>query len=101
MKTRKYILKILLSAFVFIALHDFVIGYLDADTQVEIYVNKIEKIHLCKASVLHEHIHQSIMDIPDLNSAELSIDNRVWVFYTGNSFFASDFRLRLYRPPLA
>ncbi len=101
MKTKKLILKLLLSIFVAMAMHDLIVGYIDSDTQTELYMHKIEKIALCDASVLHELIHQVLMNTDHSNSTlihELHIKN--WVSYDVSNIFSSLLQYKLYRPPI-
>ncbi len=65
MKFRTLIMSLLISAFVFIAFHDYVVGYYDSDTQVELSYAHVSKQPLCNASTVHEIIHHSMVFYED------------------------------------
>lgn len=102
MKARKRILSILLSAFVFMAMHDFIIAHVDSDTQAELYMHKVENVPLCDASVLHELIHMTLMSVNQAPSCapEITI-SKTWGYCTIDNAFSSLLKHRLYRPPIA
>jgi hypothetical protein len=102
MKIKKQILGLLLSAFVFITFHDFIIGYIDADTQSELYLSKIEKVPLCESSTLHELIHHSLMttlfenrDCPYFDNINSSHFIDAFSYYHFLNYH------KLFRPPIA
>lgn len=102
MKVRKQILRLLLSAFIFVTVHDFVIGYVDADTQVDLYMHQAQQAPLCSASVIHELIHMSLISIE--SSCDISsylISEKTWVQTRKDNVFSSLFQHRLDRPPIA
>jgi hypothetical protein len=102
MKIRKQILTLLLSAFVFIVMHDFIIVKIDSDTQTELYMHKIENVTLCETSVLHELIHMSLIYVDQLSSSvNYMIDVKTLAFFEIDKTFSSHLRYRLYRPPIA
>ncbi len=102
MKTKKYILRALLSAFLFIVVHDFVLGYIDSDTQANIYMKKIDKVALCDATVLHELIHQALMSTDKISSLqEYEHYSKSWVSYDIDDAFSSLLKYIHLRPPIS
>ncbi len=102
MKTKKYILRALLSAFLFIVVHDFVLGYIDSDTQTTIYMKKIENTALCDVSVLHELIHQALMSTDKISSLqEYEQYSKTWVSYDIDDTFSSILKYIHLRPPIS
>jgi hypothetical protein len=101
MKIRRRVLGLLLTAFMFIVVHDFVIMDIDPDTQVELYMHKIDSSTLCESSNLHEHVHISMESI--FNSNELNryrFDAKSSLYFEEINpyiFFNYD---RLDRPPI-
>ena len=101
MKARKQILTLLLSAFVFIVMHDFIIVKIDPDTQAELYMHKVENIVLCETSVLHELIHQALMNVSQSSSSNIYMTyNKTWSYFDIDNTFSSLLKHRLYRPPI-
>jgi len=102
MKIRRGILTLLLNAFVFIAMHDYIIAHIDPDTQVELYMQEIDNTPLCDSSNLHEHVHSSMMTILELlQDSSYIYDNRLALYFEELNpyiFFNYD---RLDRPPIA
>lgn len=101
MKIKKWILKLLLSAFVFIVVHDFVMNQIDADTQTEIALYKMDKIPLCDASSLHELLHASMMVTPcrcDVKSYHDSY--KTHLYKEPKSPIFSTYINSLFRPPI-
>ncbi|HIP59558.1 MAG TPA: hypothetical protein EYH01_03920 [Campylobacterales bacterium] len=102
MKARKQILGLLLSAFVFIVMHDFIMVHIDPETQTELYMHKIENVALCETSTLHELIHQALMSTVQLFYSDTSIvSSKTWVSYEIDNTFSSRLKHKLYRPPIA
>ena len=102
MKAKKQILRVLLSAFLFIVVHDFVLGYINPDTQASISKNKIENITLCDASVLHELIHQALMSTDKISSVfDYEQYAKTWVSYDVDNTFSSLLKYIHLRPPIA
>ncbi len=100
MKTRKNILKVLLIAFVFVALHDFIMVYIDSDTQVELCLKKVKKIDLCNTSVIHELVHQSLVNIDQAPHILYDVHTKLWISYDINDILSSLQQHKLYRPPI-
>ncbi len=101
MKAKKQILGLLLSAFIFMAMHDFIIGYIDPDTQTELYMHQVKNQLLCEASVLHELIHQVLMTIEQISSPDIYFTyNKTWSYSDIDNTFSSLLKHRLYRPPI-
>ena len=61
MKFRSLTISLLLSAFVFVAFHDYVVGYYDSDTQIELSFSHVTEEPLCTATTVHEIIHHSMV----------------------------------------
>ncbi len=102
MKAKKHILKVLLSAFLFIVVHDFVLGYIDTDTQTNLYMQKIEEVALCcDTSLLHELIHQALMSTDKISSALWYEQySKTWVSYDIDKAFSSLLKYIHLRPPI-
>jgi len=101
MKIKKWILKLLLSAFVFIVVHDFVMNQVDPETQVELTLYKMEHIPLCDASSLHELLHASMIAIPCRCDAKGYHDSYKTHLYTEpkKPIFSTHLN-SLFRPPI-
>ena len=101
MKARKTVLGILISTFLFVAIHDFIIGYIDPDTQVELYMHKIEQVPLCESSSLHEHVHNTMMTTVEY--IESTLDHHTKKIYLTfeeiNQYIFFNYN-RLDRPPI-
>jgi Ni2+-binding GTPase involved in maturation of urease and hydrogenase len=100
MKFKSLILTLLLSAFAFVIIHDFVVQHYDADVQIETsYVHTHNKM-MCDASVLHEHIHSMMF---------YAIDSELYVVESVNfsptfledSQHTNTTSKALYRPPIS
>lgn len=70
-RARTLVLSVLLSAFTFFVIHDYVMVDVDADTQYELYYAQGDEIILDLPSQIHAHIH-ILLDVPHI---ELSVDN--------------------------
>lgn len=69
MKTaRVKILSVLLFAFTFFVIHDYVIVDVDADTQYELCYAQCDKSVLDLPSQIHDHIHV-LLAVPDMQAA--------------------------------
>ncbi|MGB5965739.1 MAG: hypothetical protein WBF77_13085 [Sulfurimonadaceae bacterium] len=69
MKTaRVKILSVLLFAFTFFVIHDYVMADVDADTQYELYYAQCDKTVLDLPSQIHDHIH-ILSDVPNTQTA--------------------------------
>ncbi len=100
MRMRKNILKVLLIAFVFVAMHDFIMVYVDSDTQVELCLKKVEKIDLCNTSVIHELVHQSLVNIDQAPPISYYEHLKLWVSYETDDSLSSLLQYKIYRPPI-
>ncbi len=103
MKARKLILRFLLGAFVFMAMHDFIVDYIDSDTQTELYMKNIDNnTILCETSQLHELIHQTLLEF--IYSSNLSINplsKHISLYQDRNDIYSFLLGHKLYRPPIA
>ena len=103
MKT--FVLTLLLSAFVFIVVHDYVISHVDNDTQTElVYLESghIDTEMLCDISKLHHHLHESF--IGTAYFGEFLLNDTVCKTFVQNytpTFTPFDLSHTLYRPPIA
>ncbi len=103
MKT--YILGILLSAFVFITVHDFVITYFDNDTQSELIMKAqgdIDAEQMCDISLVHESLHEMVLAtdlVVECGVETMLIPENISSSYT-LPYIGEVFQ-SLYRPPIA
>ncbi len=59
---KKFILSLLLSAFVFVSVHDYIIESIDHDTQSELYLYESGQIDaVCDVTKTHEILHESLI----------------------------------------
>ncbi len=102
---KRYILAVLLNAFVFITVHDFVLNSIDSDTQQELLLlenNELSQNGICDTSKLHHHLHESLISCQMQN--EDIMNDTVCKTYVNSykSRIIPDFTpLSLYRPPIA
>lgn len=62
-RARTLVLSVLLSAFTFFVIHDYVMVDVDADTQYELYYAQGDEMTLDLPSQIHAHIH-ILLDVP-------------------------------------
>ncbi len=58
---KKTVLSFLLGVFVFVALHDYVIGYIDESTQMELLIIDSQRVSadtVCSSSLAHYNLHE-------------------------------------------
>ncbi len=101
---KNFIMAILLGAFVFITLHDFILKSIDYDTQQEIVLldnNRISIDAICDTSKIHYHLHESLL------SFNISKDSLVGIMlfktYMGLVNFQKPLEFiifDIYRPPI-
>lgn len=101
MKFKKQILSILISTFVFMAMHDFIIGHIDTDTQAELYIHNMQNTPMCESSVLHEMIHMTLIGINQIRPFfDYSLSNTSLINDDILDRFISGLPCKLYRPPI-
>jgi len=61
MTFRSLIISLLLSAFVFIAFHDYVVGYDKSNTHIAFSLSATTDQPLCATTTIHETIHHNIV----------------------------------------
>ncbi len=101
---KRYILAILLNAFVFITVHDFVLNSIDSDTQQELVLlenNKLTATSICDTSKVHHHLHESLISC-QMQNFDISNDTICKTYVNSyKSQIVPDFTpLNLYRPPI-
>ena len=69
-KFKKFVLSVLLFAFTFFVVHDYVINFVDTDTQCELYQFQNDKASLDLPSKIHSHIHL-VLDVPQSSTLNL------------------------------
>ncbi len=102
---KKFILTLLLSAFVFIVVHDYIIGQIDNDTQTELVFlesGHIDTDMMCDVSKLHHHLHECFIgaEYADIISFNDTICKTFVQNYTP-TFNPFNLLHTLYRPPIA
>lgn len=101
MKIKRWILTLLLSAFVFIVVHDFVMNQVDPDTQTELVLYSAEQTPLCDTSSLHELLHASMMVTPCRYEDKGYHDSLKMSHYTEPKTLIFSIHLHsLFRPPI-
>jgi len=102
---KNYILSLLLSAFVFIVVHDFVIDVKDHDTQSELIMKasgQIDFEQMCKTSQVHDALHEMFV-APDLvlklKLPASEIKTTINLFHP--TYIIDFIPQSLYRPPIA
>ena len=102
---KKFVLKILISAFVFIVVHDYVIAYFDSDTQSELILAKkseISDIYMCDLSKTHQYLHESLICInPCHNLTIKDIHLKKDIFPSVLTILAYDLINQIYKPPIS
>ncbi|NPA82341.1 MAG: hypothetical protein GXO31_07000 [Epsilonproteobacteria bacterium] len=101
---KNYILAILLAAFTFIIVHDFVITVEDTDTQTELILKdsgQIDSTQMCNVTQVHDFLHEMIVAPDILSDFSLSLviaeDNKIFL----DSKLYKDFLpSSLYKPPI-
>ncbi|GEM_PF-7046871 len=102
---RNYILALLLSAFVFITVHDFIIDAKDYDTQTELILEangQLDFEQMCKVSQLHDSLHEMLLApdlVPDIKVKTEEIKTNINLFHT--KYIIDFIPQSLYRPPIA
>ena len=101
MKLKRWILTLLLSAFIFVVMHDFVMNKIDPSTQTELTFSKIEQVPLCDVSSLHELLHASMMVTPCKYEEKSYHDSLKMSHYTEPKTLIFSTHLHsLFRPPI-
>ncbi len=102
---KNYILGVLVAAFLFVTVHDFVILHFDGDTQTELILKedgKLDTEQMCKSSQVHHALHDMLVaaDVVVLRFCMVaeapSNENFIYHTFHEYTFFQS-----LYRPPIA
>jgi hypothetical protein len=101
MKKKRWILSLLLSAFMLVAFHDFVIQYYDADTQVELSLKQTHGQTVCDMSNIHEQIHHSMMLYNVNNTVFLVEASYFSPYFIKKTQLIQTFKQSIYRPPIA
>ncbi len=101
MKFRSLIISLLLSAFVFIAFHDYVVGYYDNDTQIELSLSHMTDQPLCAATTVHEIIHHSMVFCENETSLIPSAAMLHLPYFTEPSQLLKPLKQAIDRPPIA
>jgi hypothetical protein len=102
---KNYILGFLLSVFVFITVHDYIIAVEDYDTQTELIMEasgQLDFEQMCKISQIHDCLHEMLIaaNIEEtLHFSKTMIKTQKPLFH--NHFYIDFFPGNLYRPPIA
>lgn len=99
---KKFILTLLLSAFVFVSVHDYIIVSVDHDTQSELYLHESGQIsEVCDSTEIHQILHASLIAIDTLFYAQSS-DKELYItpLNTPNLFPTSSPE-SIFNPPIA
>ncbi|MBU0720920.1 hypothetical protein KJ877_06215 [bacterium] len=99
-KSKNIILSVLLFAFTFFAVHDYVIMDVDADTQYELCFSKHDKSQLDLPSEIHNFIH-ILLDTPMLEPVQVALAFAYEKPFDSKIGFTSHVHLVLQRPPLS
>ncbi len=98
---RKFILSLLLSAFVFISLHDYIIETIDQDTQRELYLYESGQVSdVCDVTQAHQTLHDSTMAINTITYNASSAKSSYTLAHTRNSFVPLAPSNTIYFPPI-
>ncbi|MEA3523417.1 MAG: hypothetical protein U9R50_10605 [Campylobacterota bacterium] len=99
MKTKRMIFSLLLSAFLFVAFHDFVVQHFDSDTQLELAYVHGHNESICEVSTLHEIIH-SMMLCTDNHSFITASSTPFSPYLLKTSQHVKKIQQNIYRPPI-
>ncbi len=99
---KKFLLTLLLSAFVFVSVHDYIIVAIDQDTQSELYLYESGQIEaVCDVTKTHEALHEALMAI-DVVFAPLITHNCVHdIIDDASNFFPTSSPQSIFYPPIA
>ena len=101
MTFKSLIMSLLLSAFVSIAFHDYLVGYYHGDTQIENALSHMSEQPLCTASTVHEIIHHSMVFCATETSVMPSTPMRHLPYFTKPSQRLQSLQKSIDRPPIA
>ena len=101
MKIKKWVLILLLTSFVFVVMHDFVMNKIDPSTQTELTFSQIEQVPLCDVSSLHELLHASMMVAPcPCEDQGYHDSSNIAPYIEPKSVISSRYLHSLFRPPI-
>jgi len=97
---KKFVLTLLLSAFVFVSVHDYIIVSIDQDTQSELYLHDSGQIsEVCDVTETHQALHDALMAI-DIVFYPLKDDGNLQkVVLEPTNFLLSSSPQSIYHPP--
>jgi len=98
---RKFVLALLLQAFIFVIVHDYVIESIDSETQSELYLYASGQLSQpCDVSKMHQVLHDSMtaVEIPYIMMPEANITDKSQRDMT--QFVLSFFPQSIYYPPI-
>ena len=99
---KKFVLSLLLSAFVFVSVHDYIIVAIDQDTQSELYLYASGQIDdVCDVTKTHEALHEALLAV-DIVLTPLLISSRVTnIIDEPSNFFPTISPQNIFNPPIA
>ena len=98
---KKFVFALLMQAFIFVVVHDYVIESIDSETQSELYLYASgQLLEPCDVSKIHQVLHDSMMAIDVLPSVLL-----VSIMIHESSLYMPQFTLSyspesIYHPPI-
>ncbi len=98
---KKFLLTLLLSAFVFVSVHDYIIVAIDQDTQSELYLYESGQIAaICDVTETHEALHEALMAV-DIIFTTLCLPNSMHgVIDERANFFPTSSPQSIFYPPI-
>ncbi len=99
---KKFVLTLLLSAFVFICVHDYIIETIDQDTQSELYLYDAGQISsVCDITQTHEVLHDTLIAIDVIHSPLCSQYAIHSATFDETDFSPTSFPKGIFYPPIA
>lgn len=99
---KKFVLTFLLSAFVFVSVHDYIVVHIDHDTQSELYLYESGQItEVCDTTEKHQALHDSLMAINIVFFDIEKKENPHCSPLGSTNFFLNLSSTSIYHPPIA
>ncbi len=99
---KKFVLTLLLSAFVFISVHDYIIESIDQDTQSELYLYDLGAVEaVCDITKTHEVLHDILLVAEVIHAPLLSSFCIHCASYDTRHFSPTSITQGIFYPPIA
>ncbi len=99
---KKFLLTLLLSVFVFVSVHDYIIVAIDQDTQSELYLYESGQIVVvCDVTQTHEALHDALMAVNIVFTPLMVQEYEHGIIAEKTDFFPTPSPQSIFYPPIA